>query len=235
MNDPFPSSKPRPLLAGVELTRVLPGAVPTTAIQGVSVSVEGGELVAIAGPSGSGKTTLLAILGGLDRPTSGRVFLEGEEIYNFSRRALTKFRTERIGFIFQTHNLLASLTAQENVELAVRMVRGHAVDPRAAATDVLASLDLARFCHRLPIQLSLGEQQRVAVARAIAIKPRILIADEPTASLDGNNGERVLEALHAATQTGCAVIMASHDERCLRSAIRVLHLLDGRLEGASLH
>jgi len=231
MNGPLSSSKPRPLLAGEELTRVLPGAVPTIAIQGVSVSVEGGELVAIAGPSGSGKTTLLAILGGLDRPTSGRVFLEGEKIYDLSRRALAKFRTKRIGFIFQTHNLLASLTAQENVELAVRMVRGRSVDPRATATDALASLDLARFSHRLPIQLSLGEQQRVAVARAIAIKPRVLIADEPTASLDGNNGERVLEALHAATQTGCAVIMASHDDRCLRSATRVLHLLDGRVVG----
>lgn len=110
------------------------------------------------------------------------------------------------------------------------MVRGRTVDPRATATDALASLDLARLSHRLPIQLSLGEQQRVAVARAIAIKPRILIADEPTASLDGTNGQRV-EALHAATQTGCAVIMATHDERCLRSATRVLHLLDGRLDG----
>ena len=234
MNGPFSAARTRPLLAGEKITRVLPGAVPTIALEGVSLSVEGGELVAIAGPSGSGKTTLLAILGGLDRPTSGRVFLEGEEIYGYSGRALTRFRTERIGFIFQTHNLLASLTAQENVELAVRMVRGHTVDPRATATDALATLDLARFSHRLPIQLSLGEQQRVAVARAIAIKPRVLIADEPTASLDGNNGERVLEALHAATQTGCAVIMASHDERCLRSATRVLHLLDGRLEGASL-
>jgi putative ABC transport system ATP-binding protein len=229
MSVPVSAANTSPLLAGERITRVLPGPVPTTAIEDVSVSVEGGELVAIAGPSGSGKTTLLAILGGLDRPTSGRVFLDGEEIYGYSGRALTKFRSERVGFIFQTHNLLASLTARENVELAVRMVRGHAVDPRAAATDALASLDLARLSHRLPIQLSLGEQQRVAVARAIAIRPRVLIADEPTASLDGNNGERVLEALHAATQTGCAVVMASHDERCLRSATRVVHLLDGRL------
>jgi len=230
MNDPLSAARTRPLLAGETITRVLPGAVPITALEGVSVSVEGGELVAIAGPSGSGKTTLLAILGGLDRPTSGRVFLEGEEIYGLSRRALTKFRTSRIGFIFQTHNLLASLTARENVELAVRMVCGRAVDPRVTATEALASLDLAKLSHRLPIQLSLGEQQRVAVARAIAIKPRVLIADEPTASLDGTNGERVLEALHAATRTGCAVILASHDDRCLRSATRVLHLLDGRLE-----
>lgn len=222
--------KTTPLLAGERLTRVLPGAVSTTALDGVSLAVESGELVAIAGPSGSGKTTLLAILGGLDRPTSGRVLFEGEELYAYSGRRLTKFRTERIGFIFQTHNLLAALTARENVELAVRMVHGRAADPKGTAARAIELLDLTRLADRLPVQLSLGEQQRVAVARAIAVHPRVLIADEPTASLDGANGERVLDALEAATHAGCAVVMATHDDRCLRRATRTLHLLDGHLE-----
>ena len=216
------------ILSGEKLTRVLPGAERTTALDGVSISVQAGELVAIAGPSGSGKTTLLAILGGLDRPSSGRVLLDGEELYGYRGRELTRFRSERVGFVFQTHNLLAALTAGENVALAVRMVRGDGADPGEAAGRALAALGLAKLQDRLPVQLSLGEQQRVAVARALAVKPKVLLADEPTASLDGANGERVIDALRAACDAGCAVVLASHDERCLRRAGRVVHLLDGR-------
>lgn len=197
------------------------------ALSDVSIALSPGELVAVAGPSGSGKTTLLAILGGLDRPSEGAVTLDGQDLYALAPGALARFRSERIAFVFQTHNLLPNLSALDNVALAVETVRGNdeAIDKSRAA---LASLGLDRLEHRIARRLSLGEQQRVAVARALAVGPRALIADEPTASLDGASGERVLDALEAARAAGCAILLASHDERCLRRAGRTVRLADGR-------
>jgi putative ABC transport system ATP-binding protein len=215
------------LLAAHDLTRRFAPDAPA-AVDGISLALDPGELVAVAGPSGSGKTTLLAILGGLDRPDRGRVLLRGADLYARSVDALARLRAEAIAFVFQSHNLVPTLTAEENVSLAVRCVRGPGGDARNAAREALEALGLGDRRRRLPSALSLGEQQRVAVARAVAVAPALLVADEPTASLDGPNGERVLDALDALRARGCAVLLASHDARCLARAGRVVHLLDGR-------
>jgi putative ABC transport system ATP-binding protein len=204
-----------------------PNAAP--ALDHVSLSVQAGEFVAVAGPSGSGKTTLLAIVGGLDRPDAGQVTVDGEDLYARGLGALARIRNGSIGFVFQSHNLLPTLTALENVALALRCKPGVAVEAATRASRALGTLGLAEKQDRLPGRLSLGEQQRVAIARAIASRPKLLIADEPTASLDGGNGERVLDALGILASSGCAIVLASHDERCLRRADRILSLADGRL------
>jgi putative ABC transport system ATP-binding protein len=198
------------------------------ALDRVSLRVAPGEFVALAGPSGSGKSTLLAILAGLDRPDAGRVFYDGADLYARDTEALTRLRREAIGFVFQSHNLLPTLTALENVALAVRCKGGSAAGASTAAERALRRLGLGGKLARLPGRLSLGEQQRVAVARAIATRPKVLIADEPTASLDGAHGEQVLDALALLRDEGCAVVLASHDPRCLQRADRVCGLIDGR-------
>jgi putative ABC transport system ATP-binding protein len=214
------------ILAAQHLVRFYEKGIPS--LDGVSLQVAEGEFLAIAGPSGSGKSTLLAILGGLDRPDSGRVLLGGEELYARSAGALAGLRASVISFVFQSHNLLPTLTALENVSLAVHCKGRSLSQSSAFAEQALDALGLGAKLGRLPGNLSLGEQQRVAVARAIATAPKLLIADEPTASLDGMHGDQVLEALAVLRRGGCAVVLASHDERCLRRADRVLHLLDGR-------
>ena len=215
------------ILAAQDLVRSYERGAPPS-LDRVSLQVAAGEFLAVAGPSGSGKTTLLAILGGLDRPDSGRVMLDGEDLYARGADALTRLRAAAISFVFQSHNLLPTLTALENVSLAVYCKRGAAAQASACAKRALGALGLGAKLARLPGSLSLGEQQRVAVARAIAVGPKVLIADEPTASLDGAHGEQVLEALAVLRAAGCAVVLASHDERCLRWADRVFHLSDGR-------
>ena len=205
-----------------------------TALAGISMELARGEIVAVAGPSGSGKTSLLGILGGLDQPTAGKVLLDGHDFYALDRAKRSGLRAARIGFVFQTHNLLASLTAEENVALAVQHGGARHADPLRRAREALDRLDLGRVGKRLPIAMSLGEQQRVAVARALAAGSPIVIADEPTASLDGGAGRIVLAALVSAARSGCAVLLASHDERCLAAADRVVHLLDGRLVAGTL-
>jgi putative ABC transport system ATP-binding protein len=200
------------------------------ALDGVTLQVAAGEFVAIAGPSGSGKTTLLAILGGLDRPDSGRVLLSGEDVYARSTDALARLRAASISFVFQSHNLISTLTVLENVELAVWARFGAAIPAYTRADRALRALNLDTKRARLPGRLSIGEQQRAAVARAIAVEPKLLIADEPTASLDGSHGEQVLDSLAVLQSEGCAVVLASHDERCLRRADRVIKLADGRVQ-----
>jgi ABC-type lipoprotein export system ATPase subunit len=204
----------------------------------VSVAAEPGEVVAIVGPSGSGKTTLLSILGGLDAPHAGRVVLAGFDLYRASLAERARRRAAHVGFVFQSHNLLPALTAEENVALAARqrpnvgvgMAAGEGAGVAARAKEALARLGLGALGARLPRMLSLGEQQRVAVARALVTRPAVLIADEPTASLDGESGQLVLDALAlAAREGGAAVLMATHDERCRRRASRVVELLDGRV------
>ncbi len=214
------------LLRGEALSRRYAGV---TALASADLALASGEIVAIAGPSGSGKTTLLAILGGLDEPSSGRVLLDGHDFYARGRAERARVRAAHVGFVFQTHNLLATLTAEENVMLAVQHGSARVPDPRAHAREALARLGLAAARGRLPKALSLGEQQRVAIARALAAGPPVLIADEPTASLDGVSGKTVLDALITAAGAGCGVLLASHDERCLAVAHRVLHMVDGRL------
>jgi putative ABC transport system ATP-binding protein len=210
------------------------GSVEVVAVDGVSLDVAPGELVAIMGPSGSGKTTLLSMLGAILRPTSGRVFLGGEDVTTLDEGALPGVRRRHIGFIFQAFNLFEALTALENVEVALNL---HGVRGREARDNALRLLDavgLAGRAHHLPRDLSGGEKQRVSIARALAGSPPIVLADEPTGNLDWKNGQRVVELLaREARERGRAVVVVTHDGRMETMADRILHIEDGRfVEGA---
>jgi putative ABC transport system ATP-binding protein len=207
------------------------GHVSVTALDDVSLRVRAGEFVAVMGPSGSGKSTLLRLAGGLERPTSGRVLLAGRDLALLSEAGLTEARRRQVGFVFQEANLIASLTAAENVALALEL---DGVRPKAAmagARGLLDSLGLGAVGRRLPGQLSGGEQQRVAIARAVVGGRSLLLADEPTGALDGLTGETVVGLLHQRCQTGCAVVLATHNVRHAAWADRVVFLADGRLSG----
>jgi ABC-type lipoprotein export system ATPase subunit len=200
----------------------------TAVLDDVSFVVEPGELVALTGPSGSGKTTLLQLIGSLDRPTAGRILVDGVSVGELARPA--EFRRATVGFVFQLHYLLASLSAQDNVELP--LVAAH-VPRRERAERALALLEgvgLAGRARARPSELSGGERQRVAIARALAGKPRLILADEPTGSLDSAASQKVWELLSdVAAVGGATVIVASHDLTLAEHAGRALHLLDGRL------
>jgi putative ABC transport system ATP-binding protein len=207
------------------------GHLRMVALDNVSVRVSAGEFVAVMGPSGSGKSTLLRLAGGLDRPTSGRVLLAGRDLAVLDEAALAQALRRQIGFVFQEANLLPSLTAAENVALALEL---DGVRPRAAMTGacgLLASLGLGTAGGRFPGQLSGGEQQRVAIARAVAGGRSLLLADEPTGAVDALAGESVMELLRQRCATGCAVVLATHNVRHAAWADRVLFLNDGRLAG----
>ncbi|MCA4915396.1 MAG: ABC transporter ATP-binding protein [Phenylobacterium sp.] len=201
------------------------GAAAVHALREIDLEVEGGELIVLLGPSGSGKSTLLNILGGLDRATSGKVWFRGTNLAGLNDRALTDFRRRSVGFIFQFYNLIPSLTARENVDL----VREIADSPLAAEE----ALDLVGLCERMdhfPAQLSGGEQQRVAVARALAKRPALLLCDEPTGALDLETGVRVLEALvEINSRYGSTTLIVTHNADVARLGSRVIHFLDGRI------
>lgn len=201
------------------------GETSVQALRGVDLAIPLGELLVLLGPSGGGKSTLLNIIGGLDRPTSGQLFYRDTELTALDDRALTRFRRAEVGFIFQFYNLIPSLTAEENV----RLVTDIATDPMAPA-EALALVGLAERRGHYPAQLSGGEQQRVAVARAIAKRPGVLLCDEPTGALDSATGMRVLEALARAHEDlGTTVIIITHNVGIAAMAQRVFHILDGRI------
>jgi putative ABC transport system ATP-binding protein len=207
------------------------GHLRVVALDDVSLRVAAGEFVAIMGPSGSGKSTLLGLAGGLDRPTSGRVLIRGQDLALIDEAGLARVRRQEIGFVFQEANLLPSLTAIENVALALEL---DGVRPRAAmagARDLLDWLGLAALGGHFPGQLSGGEQQRVAVARAVAGGRSLLLADEPTGALDALAAESVMGMLRERCARGCAVILATHNVRHAAWADRVMFLTDGRLAG----
>src|SRR5438270_8533820 len=203
--------------------------VETHAVSGVHLDVRDGEYVSIAGPSGCGKTTLLSILGLLDTPSDGSYVLKGTEVANLSFADRARIRNRQIGFIFQSFNLIGDLTVYENVELPLTY-RGLSANERKSA--VMGALERVGMVHRarhLPGQLSGGQQQRVAVARALAGKPAILLADEPTGNLDSRNGEAVMDLLKELHGAGATICMVTHDERFARHAERAVHLLDGQI------
>lgn len=210
------------------------GAAAVQAVRGVSLEVRQGEILAIVGPSGSGKTTLLSIAGCLLRPTSGQVYILGEEVTRLSQARLAEFRLRHIGFVFQSFNLLPALTAQENVEIALNLagVTGRAA--RERARHLLDLLGLTPRAGQRPPDLSAGEQQRLAVARALANAPDIILADEPTANLDSKAGRRVMELMRSAVEQGEAkgLVVVTHDARILDVAHRVLTMEDGQLRAA---
>lgn len=200
------------------------------AVDNVSVSVKAGEFVALVGPSGSGKTTLLALLAGLLQPTSGNVFIDNQPLWKMSDAQRTRFRGEKIGFIFQSSNLVPYLTAQENVELMLRL--NGALDRAgiARAKDLLGRLGLGDRLRNLPPQMSGGQQQRVAIARALIHEPTVVLADEPTASLDTERAFQVVQTLQSLMhEQGRAGIMVTHDLRMCRYVDRVIRMTDGKV------
>ncbi len=218
-----------PVIEAVDVVKLLGhGAGRVQALKGVNLSLRGGELVLLMGPSGSGKTTLLSILGCLMTPTSGMVRLRGQGVANLDPEALAKIRREHIGFIFQSYHLFPTLTAEDNVRLALD-VRGER-SQRKAARDVLGMVGLAHKTKAFPSELSGGEQQRVAIARAIVGKASAILADEPTGALDTQNGQAIMTLLaDIAKDQSRGVLVVTHDPRILPFATRVVHIEDGRI------
>jgi putative ABC transport system ATP-binding protein len=212
-----------------KLTKRLPsGGRILTILDHLDLSIDPGESVAILGPSGSGKSTLLALMAGLDRPTSGEVLLDGVPIHHMSEDRLALLRRQKIGFVFQSFQLLGNLTAFENVLLPLEL--SNHPDARGRANDLLALVGLSDRGHHYPAQLSGGEQQRVALARAFALPPPILLADEPTGNLDSATGKKVLDILAGLhREHGTTLVMVTHSPPVAHLAHRTLHLADGRI------
>jgi putative ABC transport system ATP-binding protein len=205
------------------------GETTVRALDGLTLDVAAGELVAIMGPSGSGKSTLLAIGGGLDTPTSGEVRVEGTSLYGLGQSALARLRRDRIGYVFQDFNLVSALTAAENVALPRELAGVSARAARVEALAALAEVGLAGEAGRYPDQLSGGQQQRVAVARALIGQRRLLLADEPTGALDSATGQAVLDLIRTRVNAGAAGVLVTHEARFASWADRIIFLRDGRM------
>ena len=204
------------------------GDTEVRALDGVDLTVERGEFVAIVGTSGSGKSTLLHMLGGLDRPTAGKVTVDGKDIFALKDEELTIFRRRKIGFVFQSYNLVPVLSVWENMILPIQL-DGRAVD-EAFVREVVATLGLEKKLQNLPSQLSGGQQQRVAIARALATKPAILLADEPTGNLDSKTSQDVLGLMKVTSQKfGQTMVMITHNEEIAQLADRIVRIEDGRI------
>jgi putative ABC transport system ATP-binding protein len=208
------------------------GEVEVTALNHTDLVLDRGEFVVILGPSGSGKTTLLNLIGGIDSPTAGRIVIDGEDITHYRQRELTMFRRRTVGFVFQFFNLIPTLTARENVDFALQLAdRGHRRGrDRESAARLLAEVGLSERLEHFPSQLSGGEQQRVAVARALAKKPALILGDEPTGNLDFRTGKLVLSAMREVNSLlGTTVVIVTHNQPLAAAADRVLHFREGRI------
>ena len=217
------------ILSTHQLTKVYgAGATAVRALDSVSLAVETGEFVAVVGTSGSGKSTLLHLLGGLDRPTAGEVLVDGQPIFALKPEALTIFRRRKIGFVFQSYNLVPVLTVRENIALPLEL-DGRLPDARYW-NEVVEVLGLGDKLDRRPNELSGGQQQRVAIARALAAKPAIVLADEPTGNLDSRTSQDVMALLKVSAQRfGQTIVMITHNEEIAQTADRLLRIEDGRL------
>ncbi len=206
-------------------------SVPVHALRGIDLSISAGEFTVIAGPSGSGKTTLLNLIGALDRPTAGRVFLEGEDLSTKSKSQLANLRLSKIGFIFQAYNLIPVLTALENIEFTM-MLRGvPEKERRRRAVALMEELGIGELANKRPTEMSGGQQQRVAVARAIVNDPTIVLADEPTANLDSVTGSRLLDLMERMNREhNITFVFSSHDPKVIERGRRLLWLRDGVIE-----
>ncbi|MGB9610302.1 MAG: ABC transporter ATP-binding protein [Bryobacteraceae bacterium] len=216
----------------VDVVKEFNGKRKVRALDGVSLSIEKGEMVALVGPSGSGKSTLLNLIGTLDRPTSGEIWLDGQRLGGLSDDELTRIRRDKIGFIFQFFNLLPSLTCLENVALPLHLRGWKKAQARGRAEELLELVGLKHRLDHLPDELSGGERQRVAIARALSVYPPVLLADEPTGNLDTKTGAEILELirdLHA--RLGATVLMVTHDAGVAATCERIITLRDGRLAG----
>ncbi len=220
-------SIPRPILEVAGLTKTIDsGSHRVEILRGIDFTVPAGQFVAIMGSSGSGKSTLLGLAAGLDTPTSGRIVLDGEDITSLDEDALARVRGRKIGFVFQSYQLIPTLTAEENVLLPHELAGGR--DGLARARELLAGVGLGDRMDHYPVQLSGGEQQRVALARAFMVRPPLLMADEPTGNLDSANGRHVLELLIALNRSeGTTLLLVTHDATLAAHADRVITLSDG--------
>jgi putative ABC transport system ATP-binding protein len=200
------------------------------ALRGINLMIEEREFLAIAGPSGSGKTTLLNLIGGLDRPTAGQVFLEEQEITRLSKAQLAELRLKKIGFVFQTYNLLPVLTALENVEYVMLLQGVPARERRHRALAILQEVGLEGYADRFPNRMSGGQQQRVAIARAIVARPKLVLADEPTANLDSGTGSELLDMMQRLNREhGVTFVFSTHDPLVMERAERLIRLRDGKI------
>ncbi len=204
------------------------GEMETHALRGVNLSIEDGEFTALVGPSGSGKTTLLQLIGLLDHSTSGQVYINGKDATRLNRNQRADLRKGTIGFIFQFFALIPTLTAYENVEMPLLLNGTKPAERKARVNEMLEAVGLSDRAHHRPDQLSGGQQQRVAVARALAINPKVILADEPTANLDTENGKQVMDIMQRLNkETGVTFVFATHDPRVINYANRVVTLQDG--------
>jgi putative ABC transport system ATP-binding protein len=207
------------------------GETPVEAVRGVSLVLEAGDFVAVMGPSGCGKSTLLHLCGAMDLPTSGRVLVDGVDVSGLDDDALTRLRRERIGFVFQFFNLLPTLTIAENVALPLLLAGRPEREARRRADALVERVGLGARAGHYPQQVSGGEMQRAAMARAVVHAPALLVADEPTGNLDSENGARVLELLGELNRdTGVAVLLATHSDETAAAARRTVHMRDGEVE-----
>ena len=205
------------------------GAQQLQVLSDVSIRIDRGEMVAIMGPSGSGKSTLLNLLGCLDRPTAGEYWLDGARLGELDQDRIAALRNSSIGFVFQSFHLLPRLTARQNVELPLGYAGWGARERRVRALDLLGRLGLADRADHLPRQLSGGQQQRVAIARALANRPALILADEPTGSLESRAGASIMDLFRNLNRSGVTLVIVTHDEAVARHARRIIQLLDGRL------
>ena len=200
------------------------------AVNDVNLEIEQGEFTAIVGPSGSGKTTLLNLIGGLDTPTSGKIFIDGKDISNLSEKQMTEFRLQNIGFVFQAYNLIPVLTAKENVSFVMELQNRTKTETDNRADELLAAVGLSDRANSRPAKLSGGQQQRVAVARALASKPKFILADEPTANLDSKSAENLLDIMEKLNKDeNITFVFSTHDPRIMAKARRIITLEDGKI------
>jgi putative ABC transport system ATP-binding protein len=224
------SSSDQPLLRLEGVTKVfLTDEVETHALSGIHLDINRGEYISIGGPSGCGKSTLLSILGLLDTPSDGSYWLDGKPVADLRLSERARIRNREVGFIFQSFNLIGDLSVFENVELPLTYRGLRAVERKKRVVEALERVGMAHRGKHLPSQLSGGQQQRIAVARAVAGDPLILLADEPTGNLDSTNGEAVMDLLRELHQQGATICMVTHDQRYAAHADRSVHLFDGRV------
>ena len=203
--------------------------VVTIALNGVSMEVKEGEFVAIMGPSGCGKSTLLNILGLLDNPNEGTYLLDGVEVARMKESERTKLRRGRIGFVFQSFNLIDELTVEENIDLQLKYLNLPKAERKQRVLEILRQVNMSHRAKHYPQQLSGGQQQRVAIARAVVGKPRIILADEPTGNLDSKHGKEIMELLAQLNAEGTTIVMVTHSQRDAAYAHRIINLLDGEV------
>lgn len=217
-------------VVGVTKDYVEKGRITTRALQGVDMTVEAGEFMALAGPSGSGKTTLLNLIGALDRPTSGTIRIAGRELNGLSERDLSDLRRDHVGFVFQAYNLVPVLTAAENAEYVMELQGISASERRKRVSELFERMGIKDLLDTRPLKMSGGQQQRVAVARAIASKPAIVLADEPTANLDQTTGRALVALMRELNrEQGVTFVFSTHDPMVLEQADRVVRMVDGKI------